>query len=133
MEQPMTALTSPAFDNAIRNPANDAHFMVIKDVSRRIRVYRGDTLIADTRSALRVIEFGKSVYDPVVYVPAADLKVTFQTVEKSTHCPIKGDAGYVSLAEEEIGWIYRDPIDFARRLTGHYAFWPDKVRIVEGD
>lgn len=129
----MTALASPAFDDAIRNTSDDAHLMVIKNVSRRIRIYRGDALIADTTSALRVIEIGKSVYDPVIYVPAADLSVAVETVDRSTHCPIKGDAGYISLGGDEIGWIYKDPIDFAHRLADHYAFWPDKVRIVEGE
>ncbi len=129
----MTALDIPAFDGAIRNPDNASHFMVIKDVPRRIRVYRGDRLLADSRHALRVIEIGKSVYDPVVYVPQADLAVAFETVDKSTHCPIKGDAGYIADGGEEIGWVYRTPIPMATRLAMHYAFWPAKVRIVEGE
>lgn len=122
----------PALSEAIRNPSNPAHLMVIKDVPRRIRIYAGDTLLADTTSALRVIEFGKSVYDPVIYVPETDLEPLFETVEKSTHCPIKGDAAYVSFKEEEIGWVYRQPVDAATRLAGHYAFWPDKVSVLEG-
>jgi len=80
-----------------------------------------------------VMEIGKSVYDPVIYVPEADLSAEFDRVEKSTHCPIKGDASYISLGGEEIGWAYKTPIDMAERLAGHYAFWPAKVRVVEGE
>ncbi|WP_068406037.1 DUF427 domain-containing protein [Labrenzia sp. OB1] len=129
----MTLETGPAFENAIRNPDNPSHLMVIKDISRRIRIYAGATLLADSTSAVRVIEAGKSIYDPVVYVSEADLIAELGRVVKSTHCPIKGDASYVSLGGDEIGWVYRTPIDMAKRLTAHYAFWPDKVRVVEGE
>ncbi|WP_428646715.1 DUF427 domain-containing protein [Roseibium sp.] len=129
----MTAQASTAFDDAIRNPDNPDHLMVIKDVPRRIRVYAGDTLLADSRNTLRVMEIGKSVYDPVVYVPEADLTCTFETTGKSTHCPIKGDASYIAFGGEEIGWVYKEPIPMAARLAKHYAFWPARVRVVEGD
>ena len=128
----MPTAAIPALDDAIANPGNPDHLMVIKDVPRRIRVYSGNTLLADTTSALRVIELGKSVYDPVIYIPEEDLQVLFETVARSSHCPIKGDASYISFAEEEIGWVYREPIDVAKRLGGHYAFWPDKVSVLEG-
>ena len=129
----MTALATEAFERAIRNPDNQNHLMVIKDVPRRIRIYHGAALLADTNHALRVLEIGKSVYDPVLYVPEADLKTRLGHVDRSTHCPIKGDASYVSHDGEEIGWVYKVPIDMARQLAAHYAFWPSKVRIVEGE
>lgn len=126
-------LASPAFDTAIRNPANANHVMVIKPVPRRIRVYRNETLLADTTDAKRVFEIGRSVYDPVVYVPKADLCVAFDPIDRSTHCPVKGDAGYAGLNGEEIAWTYSVPLEIAKDLHGLYAFWPDKVRIVEGE
>ncbi|QFT30246.1 hypothetical protein FIV00_07170 [Labrenzia sp. THAF82] len=129
----MTAQQSAAFANAARNPNNPEHMMVIKPVPRRIRIYQGDTLLADSTAALRVLEIGKAFYDPVVYVPEADLKSDFDPVEKSTHCPIKGDASYAALNGEEIGWVYKSPIEMASQLKSHYAFWPAKVRLVEGD
>lgn len=124
---------SPAFAEAIRNPENPDHLMVIKPVSRRIRILAGDTLLADSTSAIRIMEVGRSVYDPVIYVPAADIRVDLEPVDKSTHCPIKGDASYRSLGGEEIAWTYEKPIPMAADLAGHFAFWPSKVRIVEGE
>ncbi|MCR9281365.1 MAG: DUF427 domain-containing protein [Rhodobacteraceae bacterium] len=129
----MTAQTMPAFDTAIRNPENPDHLMVIKDVPRRIRIYQGAALLADSINAVRVLEIGKSFYDPVIYVPEADIKTRFGYVDKSTHCPIKGDASYISHDGEEIGWVYRSPVPMAEKLAGHYAFWPSKVRIIEGE
>ncbi|MEM9633639.1 MAG: DUF427 domain-containing protein [Pseudomonadota bacterium] len=129
----MTALTSSAFDTAIRNPDNPGHLMVIKDVPRRVRIYAGDVLLADSVNALRVMEIGKAVYDPVIYVPESDLTASFTSVDKSTFCPIKGDASYVALNGEEIAWVYKSPISMASRLATHFAFWPAKTRQIEGE
>jgi len=129
----MTAPATQAFESAIRNPDDANHLMVIKDVPRRIRIYHGAALLADTTRALRVLEIGKAFYDPVLYVPEADLKTRLGHVDRATHCPIKGDASYVSHDGEEIGWVYRDPIAMAGQLTAHHAFWPAKVRVVEGE
>ncbi|MES0812121.1 DUF427 domain-containing protein [Roseibium sp. SCPC15] len=129
----MTVLTSAAFETAIRNPDNPDHLMVIKDVPRRVRIYAGDTLLADSVNALRVIEIGKAVYDPVIYVPQSDLVAEFTPVDKSTFCPIKGDASYVARDGDEIAWVYKSPISMASRLASHFAFWPAKVRLVEGE
>lgn len=128
---PDTSIAS--LEDAIRNPNDPNHMMVIKSVPRRMRVYAGDTLLADSTRALRVMELGKSVYDPVIYFPQEDVVAPLDQAEKSTHCPIKGDASYVSLAGNEIGWVYKDPIPMTRQLKGHHAFWPSKTRLVEGE
>ncbi|MBD1545501.1 DUF427 domain-containing protein [Roseibium aggregatum] len=124
---------SAAFADAIRNPANPGHLMVLKPVNRRLRIYAGDTLLADSARALRVIEVGKSLYDPVVYVPGDDLVADFDRLEKSTHCPLKGDASYIALKGEELGWAYENPIEVASAIRGYFAFWPQKTRLVEGE
>jgi uncharacterized protein (DUF427 family) len=126
-------LQSSAFEAAIRNPADRNHLMVIKPAGRRIRIYSQDVLLADSTSALRVMEIGRGVYDPVLYIPEDDLKVAFAPLDKSTHCPIKGDASYVSLNGTELGWAYQTPLAMSDQLANHYAFWPDKVRLVEGE
>jgi len=123
----------PHLEGAIRNPANPNHLMVIRPVRRTVRVHVGDTLVAKTQNALRVMEMGKSLYDPALYIPASDVVVSLEPVDKSTHCPLKGDAGYVSFNGDEIAWTYDRPLKGSRQLAGHFAFWPDKVRITEGD
>ncbi|WP_269585740.1 DUF427 domain-containing protein [Roseibium sp. Sym1] len=129
----MTVQATPALEGAIRNPDNPAHLMVIRDVPRRIRIYHGAALLADSTHALRVLEIGKSFYDPMIYVPEADLKTKLGHVDRTTFCPIKGEASYVSHDGDEIGWVYRTPVAMAGQLEGHHAFWPAKVRVVEGE
>lgn len=128
-----TELNSSAPAGAIRNPANPAHFMVIKPVKRRIRVYAGNTLLADTTDAVRILETGKTAYDPVIYVPKSDLSAELDAEDRNTHCPLKGDAAYFSLGGEELSWSYPAPFPFAMVLKDRHAFWPDKVRQVEGE
>ncbi|MEP3435620.1 MAG: DUF427 domain-containing protein [Hoeflea sp.] len=123
----------PSLEGAIRNPANPNHLMVIRPIKRTVRVYVNSTLIAQTQNALRVMEMGKSLYDPAIYVPASDIVATLEPLEKTSHCPLKGDAGYAAYNGDEIAWTYDRSFDISKQLDGHYAFWPDKVRIVEGE
>lgn len=57
----------------IHNPGNNAHFMRVKPVGATVRVSRGDALLAETKGALRVLETGRDVYDPVLYIPETDV------------------------------------------------------------
>ena len=118
--------------DTIHNPNEPRHFMAIKPVERRVRIFRGETLLADTTQAVRVIEVGRGVYDPNFYVPTEDVAVALEQTDKSSHCPLKGDASYFALDGEEIAWAYDKPFDFAQGLAGRRAFWASKVRIEEG-
>jgi len=122
----------PPVEGAIRNPANPNHFMVIKPVDRRVRIFYGERLLADTTNAVCVIEIGRKAYDPVLYVPAGDLAAPLDEIDKTTHCPLKGDASYYAVDGEEVGWAYNEPFDFAAGLAGRHAFWARKVRIEQG-
>jgi len=123
----------PSLEGAIRNRSNPNHLMVIRPVKRTVRVYAGGDLIAETKGALRVMEMGKTLYDPAIYLPAEDITADFTALDKTSHCPLKGDASYVALDGDEIAWTYDLPLDGAEQLDGHFAFWPDKVMIAEGD
>lgn len=120
---------------AAHNPNEPRHFMRIKPLRRQIRVYRGDRLLAESTTALRVLEVGRDVYDPVYYLPRADVRTPLEPLELSTHCPIKGDAAYFALpgegdepTVEKIAWSYQTPIPMAEALKGHVAFYPEHVR-----
>ena len=119
-------------EDVIRNPENEKHYMAIKPIERRIEIYHGDTLLVRSNRALRVLETGRKVYDAMIYVPVEDIWSPLDQTEKSTHCPLKGDASYFELNGEELAWGYDKALDFAEVLKGHRAFWPDKVRVVEG-
>ena len=119
----------PSLEGAIRNPNNPNHLMVIRRVRRAVSVHVGDTLIAQTHDALRVLEMGKSLYDPAIYIPASDIIPSLEPVDKSTHCPLKGDASYVSFNGNEIAWTYDRPFEWSGQLRGHVAFDAGKVTI----
>ena len=116
----------------VRNPGNDAHFMHVKPVRTRVRVMRGNQLLADSKSALRVMETGKEPYDPVIYIPRADIGDALKPVSgKSTHCPLKGDASYFTHDGQEIAWTYDRPLAGAGLIGDYVAFYADKVTIEE--
>ncbi|MEO1190411.1 MAG: DUF427 domain-containing protein [Pseudomonadota bacterium] len=119
-------------EGVIRNPNNANHMMAIKPIQQPVKVYAGDTLLADSAKAVRVMEIGRAIYDPVIYIPAEDVKAPLTKTERTTHCPLKGDASYYLLGEEELAWSYDAPLAFAQELAGYHAFWPSKVRVVEG-
>lgn len=132
----MSALRQALPAGTIFNPARDSHFMRIKPVAGRIRVLRGDLCLAETAHAIRLIEVGRDFYDPALYLPVEDIAAPLKQSEKSTHCPLKGDAAYFDLVlagetVQEIAWSYPEPFDFAQDLRGRIAFYPDKVTIEE--
>lgn len=120
-----------AVQGAIRNPANAAHFMVVKPVEQPVEIYVDGEPVAKSTRALRVIEIGKQAYEPRVYIPEADVTAKLAKTERTTHCPLKGDASYYALRGSEVAWRY-ETFDFADVLTGHLSFSADNLRITEG-
>ncbi len=123
----------------IHNPKEPRHFMRIKPAGRRVRVLHGDRVLADSGNALRVIEAGRDIYDPVLYLPRADVQASLAPAAKDrTFCPIKGHASYFDLVsgdgaveQAEIAWSYEDTVDGAEQLKDHIAFYGTQVVIEE--
>ncbi len=117
----------------IARPNVPQHFMVLRPITRKIVVRFPDgTLLAQSNNATRLIESGKTIYDPVVYFPKDAITQPFTTQEKSTHCPLKGDATYYSAnGIDDLAWSYENPLEFATEITGLVAFYGDKVIIEE--
>ncbi len=123
--------------DAILNPGNPDHFMRLKPAAKRVTIRLGDTVLAESTNATRLLEAGRDLYDPVLYIPPADVAVPLQRLDKSTHCPLKGDAAYYTASlpdgsrAEEIGWSYEVPLDFAAAMAGLIAFDPARVTVTE--
>ena len=98
----------------------------------RVRVWQGETLLADSRRTLLVKE---TAHRDVLYFPEADVALElFDTSDHHTFCPFKGEADYLSLARAErpdpnLVWTYRKPFAEVARLAGYVAFYADRVRI----
>ena len=120
------------------NPGAPRHFMRLKPAGRRVRILRQGEVLAETDDALRLVEVGKDVYDPTLYLPEADIRAGLRQTDKATHCPLKGDAVYFDLLDAdgnvvcpEIAWAYPAPFDFADALAGRIAFYSAQVTVEE--
>ncbi len=102
------------------------HYAVIDVYERKLTLqFKGQT-IASTTNALILKEVGKSVYNPVFYIPKEDVTVDLKPeLDRSSHCPIKGDASYWNLenpTSEYFAWSYEDPLPRSKKIKGYVAF-----------
>jgi uncharacterized protein (DUF427 family) len=110
------------------------HPIAITANPKRVRVTAGGVVIADTTHALTLKE---ASYPAVQYVPRQDANMALlKRTERTTHCPYKGDANYFSVVAdgktlENSIWTYETPFPAMAEITGHLAFYPDKVKIEE--
>ncbi len=125
--------------HTIHNPDDPRHFMRIKPAGRHVLVTLDGEVLAQSDRALRVIEAGNDLYDPVVYFPRADVCARLvPAARERTWCPLKGHASYFDLAARaggaaviEIAWTYDETLDFADELKDLVGFYADKVVIEE--
>jgi len=110
------------------------HPITITANPRRIRVSAGGVVIAETSDALKLKE---ASYPVVNYVPRKDANMALLSrSERVTHCPYKGDANYFNVVAdgktiENAIWTYEEPVPAMAEISGHLAFYPDKVKIEE--
>ncbi|MCP3409676.1 DUF427 domain-containing protein [Bradyrhizobium sp. CCGB01] len=110
------------------------HPITITQNPRRVRVMAGDIVIAETSKALTLKE---ARYPAVQYVPREDANMALlERTDRVTHCPYKGDASYYSVKADgktldNAIWTYETPFPAMAEISGHLAFYPDKVKIEE--
>ncbi|KRP90630.1 hypothetical protein AOQ72_33065 [Bradyrhizobium yuanmingense] len=110
------------------------HPITITPNPRRVRVTAGDIVIAETIKALTLKE---ARYPAVQYVPREDANMALlERTDRVTHCPYKGDANYYSVKADgktldNAIWTYETPFPAMTEISGHLAFYPDKVKIEE--
>jgi uncharacterized protein (DUF427 family) len=110
------------------------HPITIMANPKRVRVLAGGVVIADSTQALTLKE---ASYPAVQYVPRNDANMELLArTDRVTHCPYKGDANYFSIvangkAIENAIWTYETPFPAMAEISGHLAFYPDKVKIEE--
>jgi uncharacterized protein (DUF427 family) len=122
----------------IHNPDEPRHFMRIKPVPGLVRILYKGRVLAESSRALRLLEAGKDIYDPTIYLPASDVRAALSPGEKRTYCPLKGHATYFDLLSEngrveaaEIAWSYQETLDIAAELKDLVAFYASQVVVEE--
>jgi len=106
------------------------HPITITPATERVRVTFNGKVIADSSRALVLQE---ASYKPVFYIPREDAQMAlFTRTSNATHCPYKGDASYYTIkvgdkAVENAIWSYETPFPAMKEITGHLAFYPNRV------
>lgn len=135
--QPIRAVPGPGQESVWDYPRPPATL----PTSAHIRVVHAGLTIAETRSAIRVLETSQP---PAFYIPSND--VATEHVRRgsgSSWCEWKGQATYwsVDVGGEFIsnaGWSYENPTPQFAAIAGHVAFyarlldecWVDDERVV---
>ena len=97
---------------------------------KHVRAVAGGDTIAETSSAIMLLEAG---HGPVYYFPRGAVRFDrLVPSNRSTHCPLKGDASYWSVAGgderlEDIAWSYENPIAAFQSLKSHVAFYWERL------
>lgn len=104
---------------------------IVVPSDRLVRIEHGGELIATTRRALRVLETAGA---PVWYLPADDVRMDRlrRVTGHRTVCEWKGAAAYFDLVvgdrvSARAAWTYDRPLPGFEGLTGHIAFYADRV------
>lgn len=114
-----------------REPGPD-HPITVTPTSGRVVARVGGTVVAQSSAALTLQE---SNYPAVQYVPLADVDpAILQRTATTTWCPYKGEASYYSLTVDgseltDAVWTYEDASPAVGQITGHVAFYPDRVAV----
>ena len=112
------------------------HPITIAPAARPWRARFNGRVVADSAGALLLKE---ASYPPVIYFPRVDVTTDLLSrTERSTHCPYKGDATYFTLSVDgqiapNVIWSYDTPFPAMEAITGHLAFYADRVDIYEVD
>lgn len=95
--------------------------------TRPITVHWRDTLLAATRSAVRVLE---TAGPPTFYLPPQDVATELlRTTPHRTHCEWKGEATFFNIVNgpEQAAWTYPNPYPEFTEIAGWIAFYPTQL------
>jgi uncharacterized protein (DUF427 family) len=97
---------------------------------RRVRVEVAGVVVADTTSALRVLETAGA---PCWYLPPEDVRTDLlRPARGTTVCEWKGEASYLDVVvgdavARRAAWTYLDPQPGYEELRGRIAFYAGRV------
>ena len=97
-----------------------------------VTIASGDTVLAESAHAVILHEQG---YPSRTYFPAADVRIErLQASETETYCPFKGHAEYFHAEAgdktlTDIAWSYPEPIEGVAEISGHIAFYEEKLSV----
>jgi uncharacterized protein (DUF427 family) len=111
----------------------------IEPTAKLVRVALGETLVAESTRAVRVLETSLA---PSYYVPPEDVAPGVLEWEgrHTTFCEWKGTAGYLNVVAadgrrvERGGWTYPEPTPEFEAIANWIAFYPQELECtVDGE
>jgi uncharacterized protein (DUF427 family) len=109
---------------------------IVQD-KRHIVVKHGDTIIADSRSAVRILETASA---PTFYIPPEDVNIDMLVpYSGSSFCEWKGESAYWSVQINEVivqaaAWSYPDPFEDFAAIKNYLSFYPSRLECyVDGE
>ncbi|HYF44973.1 MAG TPA: DUF427 domain-containing protein [Acidimicrobiales bacterium] len=113
------------------------HTVTIHPSEAHVEVHVDGEKVAESDRALRLEETG---LPDRWYLPREDVRLDrFRPTTFQTTCPFKGEASYWSIdvdgrTHDGIVWSYEEPLESARAIAGHLAFYPDRATVtVDGE
>lgn len=109
-----------------KQSVKSSYTLGIEKLGKRIRGYHKGLLLFDSSNALKMHE---THHEPVYYIPRRDVNMALLVQsEFRTFCPFKGNATHWSLnletgVVENIAWSYENPIEDAKDIIEHLAFY----------
>ena len=103
---------------------------------RLVRVLVADEVVAETRSAVRVLE---TASPPTFYLPRADVRTEYLVPGSGgSFCEWKGQAQYWSVHVgphrlDDAGWGYPEPLPPYEELADRVSFYPARLTCFVGD
>ena len=99
----------------------------LENCELEVKVFLQGVLVAETNSALRVLE---TSHPPTFYLPPEDVDMSFFTqTASSSFCEWKGSATYwdVAVGDQVVrrgSWSYQSPNESFVALQRHFSFYP---------
>lgn len=103
--------------------------------ARLVRVLHGNTLIAESQRAVRILE---TASPPTFYLPPQDVRMDLLARAQGVSlCEWKGSATYWSLrigGQEvpHVAWSYEKPFADFSEISGYLSFYPSKLECYLG-
>ena len=123
--------------NGIHRADEPRHFMRIKERTKKVTARHRGTVLASSKTSLKLQEVEFDFYDPVYYFPREDVKMAaIISTDEYTHCLLKGDAKALDVKLEDrllekAAWSYTKPFDHADAIKDYIAFDASRIQIIE--
>jgi uncharacterized protein (DUF427 family) len=110
----------------------------VEETSKHVVAMLGNVAVADTRSAVRLLE---KANPPVYYIPPQHVRLELMTLNSHhTHSEVLGTASYYDLSLDgrlvrNAAWVYTDPLAGYEAIRGRIAFHAGRVdsALVDGE